>query len=1163
MQKFNVRKLAVWFVLVLHAMMYHTLFGSEVTITDWRIVPHSMITREGDQQRIGLFLNSSQEVDSVTLEIWKGEDKVTEQRLSLITGGNAIPILVPVPSDSFLSRWLLRDAGGTILAEQSFQWDPPRRWTFYLLSSTHADIGLHKSQYLQRKMSTDYIQAAGELVDQTANWPSDSRYRYNIEGTWFWSNFPKDFGDVKASEYINKYVKPGFVSVSANQGGNHTTVYGFEELCRSTYYKKEMEDRWDFSQDTMVMADNNGMTWSLVNPYVDAGIKNIFWLPNKWNPNSVGGARVDTRWNGPLPLLFYWQGADKESKILFWLGDHYGGSAQCLGLNGYGQAPPAELIQAERVISKHMQVMESHYPYDIWLFSKYYDDERPNTANADFARRWNEKWAWPHFITTGNLSEPFQKMREKYDAIIPTLTGDIPCGWAQHPVCAPELLSQKFAADRLLPTAEKVATLARLVNPKYIYPQQAFRRAWDALLTNDEHSYGTSGYKGRDVYETWLQHRDWIDKAEATAKYELERGLNALADRVAVTEPSLLIFNPTLLSRRETIEVPSSDGGETAWLQTPEIPALGYVTVPIPKSPGRAALTNLDTPPVLENDFYRVTFNANGAIESIFDKQDNRELLDGTAKYKCNQFVYTKDNHKTFTSPDGASFALETDTAGQTVIVTLAHPASGAELVSRIRLPREEKKIEIDNQFNHIYDMFNESRYFRFGYMAFPFAIQDFEFYAQLNGCIVRPKIDRTGHTTDAYTSVREWSTVGNKEYTIGLIQLDSTLTEFGKIHSDKKEVNVPAESSHIYSYLFTDWLQMHTNGGSAICPRFRYVITSGKGDWHELGITQLARRHSQPVVVTRVEANSGAELPGSYSFLSCDSSDVRLLTLKLAEDPGKGIIARLLETEGRPVTASLSGLTKEMETTQCSILERDLEPCPGATVELLANGYRTLRFSFAGQTPTASEQSLSAKTDASISLKWPAMENAVQYNIYRGEYADFVPDVYHLIATTTSAEYEDRFLGPGEKYFYRVAAVDAQLRQGPVSTSLEAETEASGNSAPALPGSIYTGLVTEPKTASGDSFDQLYLEWGQNMESDLDHYELARSDTPHFAPDESNTIAQVEPGIWRIVRYEDRGLKTYTRYYYRVRAVDKDGNPGAWSPEFSGMTREPYHVCP
>ena len=39
--------------------------------------------------------------------------------------------------------------------------------------------------------------------------------------------------------------------------------------------------------------------------------------------------------------------------------------------------------------------------------------------------------------------------------------------------------------------------------------------------------------------------------------------------------------------------------------------------------------------------------------------------------------------------------------------------------------------------------------------------------------------------------------------------------------------------------------------------------------------------------------------------------------------------------------------------------------------------------------------------------------------------------------------------------------------------------------------------------------------------------------------------------------RYSDRGLKEHTRYYYRVRAVNKAGQRGPLSREFGAYTRE------
>ena len=109
----------------------------------------------------------------------------------------------------------------------------------------------------------------------------------------------------------------------------------------------------------------------------------------------------------------------------------------------------------------------------------------------------------------------------------------------------------------------------------------------------------------------------------------------------------------------------------------------------------------------------------------------------------------------------------------------------------------------------------------------------------------------------------------------------------------------------------------------------------------------------------------------------------------------------------------------------------------------------------------------------------------------------------------------------------------------------------------PAPIGSVWTGLITEPRAARGESDGLMYLIWGQNMEKNLSHYELYRSETSGFTPSEETFVAKVEPGVYRTGLYIDQGLKTHTEYFYRVRAVNTEGTAGAFSDEFSGMTME------
>ena len=54
-----------------------------------------------------------------------------------------------------------------------------------------------------------------------------------------------------------------------------------------------------------------------------------------------------------------------------------------------------------------------------------------------------------------------------------------------------------------------------------------------------------------------------------------------------------------------------------------------------------------------------------------------------------------------------------------------------------------------------------------------------------------------------------------------------------------------------------------------------------------------------------------------------------------------------------------------------------------------------------------------------------------------------------------------------------------------------------------------------------------------------------------------ANVENEAYDGIpYRVARYEDTGLASHRRYYYRVRSVKTDGTKGALSEEFGAVTR-------
>lgn len=1166
----------------------------------WQVAPRPLVAQgEPPQQKIDLSVECEEAIQSCGLQVWSGERLLAEKTLgALPEGASSVSVLLAEPEHPVATRWVLV-SGAKTLAEQTLTWDRPRHWTLYVLKSAHVDIGLHDSQYKQRLMCADFIDRARQLADQTADWPDASRFRFAVEGLWWWLNYPPDRSERAAGEVVEKYVKRGLFDIGASHSGNHTQVYGMEELCRSTYCLRELRKRWGVPAETMLMADNNGITWPLVTVCAEAGIKYLAFLPNAWNPDvrkdvvgwgvdasrdhmgaveEGGGSRIDVGWESALPHLFYWRGPDGKQRLLVWTSPTYTSAGHDFGI----LAKTQEIAEAK--MARQLARLQSRYPYDVWLVSFYSDNEAPNLGVPSFAKEWNARWRWPEIRTLGDLAEPFREVEKRFGDQIPALSGMITGGWAQHPVSTPPLLAMKRAADRLLPVAEKLATLARLTDPDFIYPSIAFRRAWDALVCNDEHGYGTSYYKGRPVYDTWMQKRAWIEQGLATAETESKRALKALAALAPAEGPSVFVFNPTLQARCETVEVdlpetlaerssvrcpggascPAHAVGRKLRFMTSEVPPMGYAMFPLAEGGAGAIETrSCAEPPSIENDYYRLTFGANGWITGIVDKQLDRQLIDAAAPYGCNQFVFTRDVHESFSSPAEARFEIETGPLEQTVIARLDDPVSGAAIEQRVTLPAREKRIDIDNRLEHVRDLASKDRWRRFGYYAFPFDVPEGVFRVGLNGCSADPYKNQTGHGATAYHAARDWSYVGNRQFGVTLVQIDSQLVECGAIHKRKNVFREHPSSSHLYSYIFNDWLYAHAyaTGPSYMNFRYRYAITSRQGPFQDAGAARFAERMVTPVLATVIPGAQTGKLPAApHSFLSADSPDISLLALKLSESPGRGVIARFHETGGRP--AEEVRFTPRwgdgLRLTRCSLFEDDVETLSQPSLRLYPFGYATIRIEGEGPLPAAPEVVVGQCTDKSVALCWPPVAGAREYHVYRGEDAEFTPDEYHLLATTGQAGYTDDWLSPDAAFHYRVAAVTAGARQGAVSTAVRGATRPAGGSPPAKVGTVYTGLISAPRAWRGDEPGVLYLQWGQNVESDLSHYELYRSDAPDIEPGEKTFVAKVAPGPYVVVPFEDKGLKPHTTYYYCVRAVDRDGHQGQPSDVFVGITREP-----
>ena len=1026
--------------------------------------PTSMITKE-DLQRVDIYYIASEDAH-LYINVYINNKRILDKQLIHICSGERYStVFVPKCNDEAESVWKITDTNENIIAETTLHWQKPREWNFFVMISSHTDIGLHNSQYIQRFNSENFIDKAAELCDKTKDRDFMDQYRYIMEGTWFWNNYSADRGEKAARKIAEEYIKQGKIGVCGGVAGNHTQVYGTEELCRSTYSRRELDDKWGIKTRTMTMIDNNGLSQSIIAPYAEAGFENIIFAPNQWNPlpstiwkrdtktigymwnpnAGGGGSRIDVSYNSALPMVFYWQTQRKNSKLLVWCSTSYSYGGEAFGMFPHINDYEDNLSVMENAFASQLPKLEKHYPYNVWMLECYDDDQEPEIALVNLIEEWNKKYKWPKIQALGNPDIPFNMLRNNFDKQIPIINGEITGGWYQHPLSAPDLLSEKFQADRALPTAEKLSVLASLFDESFKYPSIEFKHAWEQLLFNDEHSYGTSGYQGRRVYETWMQHRDWINTAKETAQKYTQSALNCIIENINAKRDKLVVFNPTALERDERIEYQGEE------FIVHNIPPFGYKSMELPLKINKKLKKKTAVPPIIENKYYLLKFSKTGAIESIYDKQLKRELL---RKGLCaNEYIYTKDNNESFVSPLTAEFEVLENKHSVTVISRMKETVSGAELIQSVTLPENEKRIEIDNSILHISDMFNKNRYYRYAYYGFPVDVKDCKRYCNTSGGdVLEYAKDITGHGTDVYMPSYEWCAAQNDEFGIAVCHLDSHLVEFDHIHRDKTDYNNAGSGAEIYFYLANDWLQMHVPDGEHLNLRCRYIITSYVGNYEEAQIPQLAERIANPVLHEICKKHTGILSDEKHSFLTLDNNKIRFINLKVAED-GKGLVARFSgNAENFNFSLNIDG-GNEIE--RCSVDERDMNKhCSWIGVATYRIGRNQIRIKTAQEnndkdfsteigsnyTGLITEpRAACGEKQGQLYLLWGQNRDIQYYELYRSENPDFKEGKNNFVANVEPgkycvARYEDVGLKAHTRYYYRVRAVNNKNIRGKIS---------------------------------------------------------------------------------------------------------------------------------
>lgn len=581
-------------------------------------------------------------------------------------------------------------------------WQHQRQWKLYLAPFSHVDVGYTNSQQAVLTKQLHNINAAMELIEQTSADPAydtDSRFSYTIEGSWAAFEYLRT-SDPQAVERFLGHVRAGRIEV-AGLLNNHTNKFmGDEALWRSLYFSAERMQREHGVPVASALLHDVGDASSVVQPLYRCGIRYI-----QYSANTMHYA---------IPPLFYFQEpSDPESRLLMWFPPNVGeyGENSTLGLRPPIPSSPLEPhdpnaplpADYEQRVLDHLTWLQSRglpppgvlerfdmkgfhadYPYDAYLVTYYPAHDGDNGVQditpSDVARDWNKKYVYPR-LKVARVRDFFEYVEQNFPERIPSLTGDFPGFWGEQIFFSvlqadPEKEARNRAFTNQIATAEKFGVVAAQLAPSFSMSTQDVDDAFEKIILNNDHNPGPvplSGYPfTQDDVQAWKDTRkQWSDETAAFAEGIENSSVSAVAERVSVDGPSIVVFNPSSWERQEVVEAeidPAgprfaivTDTGEPVPYQvisgagTPtriafeasHLPAVGYRTFHIvtiddvPGFPTSLQVQQEGGVVILENRFYRATIDsqASGGIISLWDKELGRELVRGDARYRLDQFV--------------------------------------------------------------------------------------------------------------------------------------------------------------------------------------------------------------------------------------------------------------------------------------------------------------------------------------------------------------------------------------------------------------------------------------------------------------------------------------------------------------------------------------------
>ncbi len=463
-------------------------------------------------------------------------------------------------------------------------------------SNTQADVlKLHKLNLDGKTNRRGEKVGVLDLIEQTQNYPENSRFKFTSECSWPVYEFLNDpeIPDTR-KEKLEEHIRKGNIEVCAFLISHTNKFMGPEMLARSTSFACETLKKRHIISVTSAMMNDVGDASGIVPALASAGVKYFFYGPNSLHYE--------------LPPLFYLKSpSGGDEKILMWLtpGMSAYGENTDFGLRPpppllpfFQHNPDAALPDYETKIYKHLHWLEQNgiplevakkkkkwnglhfdYPYDAYLIPYYPahagDNGHQDKTPSDIAKKWNETHDNPK-MKIATLSQFFSAVGSKHANLIPTHRVDFTGFWGEQMFFPMSHMdAKKIPQTRLfekdIVSLEKFYAYLKLDSggmPSFNENiQDAFKKAilmtdhnpCPVPISGNKHPNNSSGisYTAKDV-ETWKKTKEmWLEEMRGATENLSRSIFEKLMQNIPIDSEGarVLVLNPLSWGRNDPVFV--------------------------------------------------------------------------------------------------------------------------------------------------------------------------------------------------------------------------------------------------------------------------------------------------------------------------------------------------------------------------------------------------------------------------------------------------------------------------------------------------------------------------------------------------------------------------------------------------------------------------------